>query len=276
MRSGFTLIELLVVIAIIAILAAILFPVFAQAREKARQATDQSNNKQISLGYMMYIQDYDETFPPPVSHPDQQYWYSVYFSPWDIVVGRLTDFYKNRYLTQGANVLFPYTKNYGIWQTPNGDVANDFAGQISYIAGKDRTRISYTFNGLLGHGSQAAIVQAANLPMLWNGLGKVAYDGYGINDPNFRQNAANTWPVRYVPCDGKSRGVIFTMYKDRPIVYSGGQNWGFADGHVKWRKLGSGDYRTDPFANYKPDGTTQYYWGDNCAYPWLFRPDYEP
>src|SRR6266480_1485598 len=59
-RTGFTLIELLVVIAIIAILAAILFPVFAQAREKARQATCLSNLKQIGLGMMMYAQDYDE------------------------------------------------------------------------------------------------------------------------------------------------------------------------------------------------------------------------
>jgi prepilin-type N-terminal cleavage/methylation domain-containing protein/prepilin-type processing-associated H-X9-DG protein len=59
-RRGFTLIELLVVIAIIAILAAILFPVFAQAREKARQATCLSNLKQIGLAMMMYAQDYDE------------------------------------------------------------------------------------------------------------------------------------------------------------------------------------------------------------------------
>jgi len=60
MRRGFTLIELLVVIAIIAILAAILFPVFARAREKARQASCQSNLKQLALGSLMYMQDYDE------------------------------------------------------------------------------------------------------------------------------------------------------------------------------------------------------------------------
>ena len=62
-RTGFTLIELLVVIAIIAILAAILFPVFAQAREKARQTACLSNMKQIGLGITMYVQDYDETYP---------------------------------------------------------------------------------------------------------------------------------------------------------------------------------------------------------------------
>ena len=62
-RRGFTLIELLVVIAIIAILAAILFPVFARAREKARQASCLSNVKQVVLGGLMYAQDYDETWP---------------------------------------------------------------------------------------------------------------------------------------------------------------------------------------------------------------------
>jgi len=62
-RRGFTLIELLVVIAIIAILAAILFPVFAQAREKARETTCLSNNKQIGVAMQMYMQDYDNTYP---------------------------------------------------------------------------------------------------------------------------------------------------------------------------------------------------------------------
>ena len=63
MKKGFTLIELLVVIAIIAILAAILFPVFAQAREKARQTSCLSNLKQLGTGYILYADDYDD-YPP--------------------------------------------------------------------------------------------------------------------------------------------------------------------------------------------------------------------
>ncbi len=73
-RKGFTLIELLVVIAIIAILAAILFPVFARAREKARQSSCLSNVKQIMLGTLMYAQDYDETLEPHITfHTDNPF-----------------------------------------------------------------------------------------------------------------------------------------------------------------------------------------------------------
>ncbi|RYG66851.1 DUF1559 domain-containing protein, partial [bacterium] len=66
-RQAFTLIELLVVIAIIAILAAILFPVFGRARENARRSSCQSNLKQIGLGIIQYVQDYDEKFPSAMS-----------------------------------------------------------------------------------------------------------------------------------------------------------------------------------------------------------------
>src|SRR5262245_36399887 len=71
-KRAFTLIELLVVIAIIAILAAILFPVFAQAREKARQATCTSNLRQIATATAMYLQDYDDTFPVWPWTPERQ------------------------------------------------------------------------------------------------------------------------------------------------------------------------------------------------------------
>jgi len=78
MKRGFTLIELLVVIAIIAILAAILFPVFARAREKARQTSCLNNGKQLCLAFQMYAQDYDETLP--------NYWYGASVGYWCVVI----------------------------------------------------------------------------------------------------------------------------------------------------------------------------------------------
>lgn len=93
---GFTLIELLVVIAIIAILAAILFPVFARAREKARQASCLSNVKQLGLAFMMYAQDYDDTIPP------------TYLGNWRAGVP-----------TEWPDLLEPYIKNLQVFACPS-------------------------------------------------------------------------------------------------------------------------------------------------------------
>ena len=102
-RKGFTLIELLVVIAIIAILAAILFPVFARAREKARQASCLSNVKQIGLGALMYVQDNDEKFNPP-----------------QVCNSGLTGcFVAAEFCGNGYRPLNPYIKNQQLWECPS-------------------------------------------------------------------------------------------------------------------------------------------------------------
>jgi len=97
--KGFTLIELLVVIAIIAILAAILFPVFAKVREKARQTSCVSNLKQLGLGMMQYVQDNDETFP-------------------DGYDGQSTNINAGQ-IFFWPQAIFPYVKSYGVYQCPD-------------------------------------------------------------------------------------------------------------------------------------------------------------
>ena len=108
-RAAFTLIELLVVIAIIAILAAILVPVFAQARAKARQASCLSNEKQIGTALMMYAQDYDEVMPGYRFGESNTNQANPYWN--DPNVGSQSD--RNIFINQ---VLFPYTKNDDIWK----------------------------------------------------------------------------------------------------------------------------------------------------------------
>jgi prepilin-type N-terminal cleavage/methylation domain-containing protein len=123
-RNAFTLIELLVVIAIIAILAAILFPVFAQAREQARKATCLSNMKQIGLGMQMYVQDYDETFPCILIHPNSSW--SGASGGVDGVDGYSLDGkpYHSWYLTPLR--LDPYIKNKQVWACPSDSNAKLF------------------------------------------------------------------------------------------------------------------------------------------------------
>src|SRR5579871_2200109 len=119
-RRGFTLIELLVVIAIIAILAAILFPVFAQARAQARKTSCLSNVKQMGLGMLMYTQDYDEVYPLDLSKvpPPKGDYFLITVASWQ-------------------NEVQPYVKNWGIFICPdsqdrNADPFNYFDPFISY------------------------------------------------------------------------------------------------------------------------------------------------
>jgi prepilin-type N-terminal cleavage/methylation domain-containing protein/prepilin-type processing-associated H-X9-DG protein len=128
--KGFTLIELLVVIAIISILAAILFPVFARARENARRASCMSNMKQIGLGFMQYTQDYDEKLPPV----DEIYSGGGEVSP----NGNIGT--SGSYLTW-VDLLNPYIKSYQIFNDPSNS-----NNSILYTGTYSQGRISYGFN----------------------------------------------------------------------------------------------------------------------------------
>ena len=150
--SAFTLIELLVVIAIIAILAAILFPVFAQAREKARATACLSNTKQMGLALAMYRQDYDEvnaryrTCPDTPadsfcygasttksSGPNESWW-----APYDTDLGPEPTPLPQNYQGLRAGFLQPYVKNQQIFRCPSYS-----QGQVGYA-------MSYIYNGPMG------------------------------------------------------------------------------------------------------------------------------
>src|SRR5438045_3135 len=129
-QEGFTLIELLVVIAIIAILAAILFPVFAQARESARMSTCLSNFKQIGTGVMMYVQDWDDTYPNNRLHT---------FPGGAEGVSKLVTW---------KTATHPYVKNLSVYKCPS----NKHNNQPDETKGDDQFGlpvfpISYAYNG---------------------------------------------------------------------------------------------------------------------------------
>jgi prepilin-type N-terminal cleavage/methylation domain-containing protein/prepilin-type processing-associated H-X9-DG protein len=153
-RKGFTLIELLVVIAIIAILAAILFPVFAKSREKARQSSCQSNLKQIGLAAMQYAQDFDEKLVPVYQNGGAyRYWWADLIQPYMRSYQLLVcpsnswvynDGFRPPMLNPATNTLtqMPLTASYAIsdmWVDQNGariaPVAGSAMGQIQDAAG---------------------------------------------------------------------------------------------------------------------------------------------
>jgi prepilin-type N-terminal cleavage/methylation domain-containing protein/prepilin-type processing-associated H-X9-DG protein len=172
-KKAFTLIELLVVIAIIAILAAILFPVFAQAREKARGISCLSNIKQDGLGVLMYTQDYDETYPIGVQNDWNNSW----------PVG-----------------ILPYTKNNGIFRCPDDDTQALVSGGWTVPWGG--VPISYASNGYIawnGSGWSLKGVIGMSQPWLGNGVqsqaavGKAA-ESVMITERHNRDNlAAGGW-----------------------------------------------------------------------------------
>lgn len=210
-ETGFTLIELLVVIAIIAILAAILFPVFAQAREKARQTACLNNEKQINLGILQYIQDYDECFPVSVV---------------------------NRSATPAAGTqigwvdgIQPYVKNLQIFQCPsepapaNLDPRN--AGYTDYWINKNASDGGQTLPQLAYPGYTILIGEggSANSTPLANATAR--FRSNGCNGAGDTTTLDPTLPV----CPGPG---LATNLAGGGIRHSQGMNLGFADGHVKW------------------------------------------
>jgi prepilin-type N-terminal cleavage/methylation domain-containing protein/prepilin-type processing-associated H-X9-DG protein len=289
-KTGFTLIEILVVIGLISILAGFVLPVFAHAREEARKATCLSNQKQLGLAYMLYVDDNDDTFPLNTQAPNRRG--EVYYSPPNLVLTKSSPQEQAWYRSQGANVVYPYTKSYKIWACPSGELAEAIPGDPAYKnlrPGVEPTEISYSFNGLLGSLTRSEIVRTAYVVLMWE-PGRFRWVGAAHVNPGVHTNPiwspASAWPYRLPDCIASTgftstgvKGSWFMMKGLRPETHNGGQNWVYADGHAKWRAIGGNTMSTDPNKDpfrYNPDGTIAQAWTDECKRMWLFRNDYDP
>jgi prepilin-type N-terminal cleavage/methylation domain-containing protein/prepilin-type processing-associated H-X9-DG protein len=242
---GFTLIELLVVIAIIAILAAILFPVFAQAREKARQTTCLSNNKQAVLGVLMYSQDYDETYPlgayDTISNAAVVMWYDV-VEPY-IKVGAKGVITPNN-VAGRTNPLFwtcPSLANKSIPMAPGDPIPGPFssvnyAPSLSYMA--NANLMPFLFGALQntvgffpGKPSSLAATDApSQVVLIAEGMGYINATG-GDDWQSKCTGLEAGYPPTPVPVLGAAALYCAGRYR-----HSGGAIYALADGHAKWFK----------------------------------------
>ncbi len=303
LKKAFTLIELLVVIAIIAILAAILFPVFAQAKTAAKKTAGLAQAKQQGTGMMIYTGDYDDLFPlqSPIG-PN-----GVYISTFSAAIPAGWDYAANQAEDSVAwgNSLQPYLKNFQLMAAPGAPKYRYTVADLGYAAPYGTPRFSwfsssYTFNGLLTSFSQTSINDVSRVTLLWQGEGLVAGEGYANSSPLLKCESALPVICQFNPSGPPQSGGSLNSNgtadywwngpQSTPGVsfatYGPGMTYVRADSSAKFLR-NAADGRdstvtkvkswTDPFSSYNASGAPQGMWACTTdgatAYRAFFRPD---
>ena len=204
-KAGFTLIELLVVIAIIAILAAILFPVFQKVRENARRASCQSNEKQIGLGLLEYVQDYDELMPGQNGFPSGSLSYDE------------PDCFNPSHGQSWPYRIMPFIKSTAIFRCPD---AVDYSGGGGYNPNANGN-CWYLLNGILAGRAQNVVPNPAEI--IWVHESDFAYN-HSFLRPDYVSGGWHEW----------LNPTYDAVHGDK-----NGGNFLFCDGHVKFRRQDS-------------------------------------
>ena len=296
-RSGFTLIELLVVIAIIAILAAILFPVFAQAKLAAKKTQAISNIKNLTTATFLYTNDSDDQYPLAniyVAENNRSAYNRFVPTPETRAAANLSVAGVNTLGCFYSNSLRNYIKNEQIWDDAGAvETQSIYTLSIANGLAYDGTgkNYSFAFNGLLNSYSTTAVTAPSSL-ILFSQDGKRKTPGAWFSNPTLGCEDP-TQACRYVPgnatCSTTQNGS--TSFFSRS---TGGYGWdnyngqwivSFADGHAKSRKIGvystgSTDPRVDPFTQWKgTNGSTnamiRWWSAENAGgcHAYMFRPD---
>ena len=242
-RRAFTLIELLVVIAIIAILAAILFPVFAQAKMAAKRTSDLSNVKNLTTGIMLYLPDYDDTMPLSRIVMNGGDWWTSKMKSWKDAT---LPYIRNGGKDYGTGQTFNQTNGGGIFESPIGDAPWSNLSPIYWGfppmtgTGDETTRFprSYALNSSAGYNEQGkAIVGQWQVNSLTGGSGSSTL----LNKP---AETIMIVPVRFFFTDAWAETIAYQCTPGG--IPAGGQvtscvqgsknrgaNFGFFDGHAK-------------------------------------------